>query len=136
MLQQILRDMYVDPEILDELSDDQKHVLFCKMREEQLRRWRCWEDELQAQECMIPYLKKPSVKNVRFFCDSESNDIVNVIIDPDPVQVMKADGKNLCDASPATREEIDKDGQPNVQSKNEQEQKKLKDDRVTIHFHL
>ncbi|XP_060522908.1 SH2 domain-containing protein 4A-like [Cylas formicarius] len=63
MLQQILRDMYVDPEILAELDEQQKQTLFCKMREEQVRRWQEWNQKLGDQQPRIVSGKK---KNVSF----------------------------------------------------------------------
>lgn len=49
MLQQILQDMYIDPDVLDALNEDQKKTLFLKMRQEQVRRWREREEKLERE---------------------------------------------------------------------------------------
>lgn len=49
MLQQILKEMYIDPDVLEALNEDQKKTLFLKMRQEQVRRWQEREDKLESE---------------------------------------------------------------------------------------
>ena len=41
--------MWVDPDLLAELSAEQKEVLFHKIREEQVRRWVVHNEDLKAK---------------------------------------------------------------------------------------
>ncbi|CAF0868848.1 unnamed protein product [Didymodactylos carnosus] len=76
MLQQILRDLHVAPEIISGLPDEQKQLLFCKMREEQIRRWN--ERELQLEK--VSKLKTPKDgKQVKFMLGSDGNEWVWVM---------------------------------------------------------
>ncbi|XP_061660446.1 SH2 domain-containing protein 4A [Syngnathoides biaculeatus] len=78
MLQQILKDMYIDPDVLDALNEDQKKTLFLKMRQEQVRRWMEREEKLEREgERVKP--KKANSKNVSWLLGRDGDVAVIVI---------------------------------------------------------
>lgn len=82
MLRQILNDMYVDPEILSGLDEYQKQTLFCKMREEQIRRWRIREQQSDnGRPTATSTNKSKKKKNVSFREDDEG-ELWVIVIEP------------------------------------------------------
>ncbi|XP_038060099.1 SH2 domain-containing protein 4B-like [Patiria miniata] len=81
MLQQIIKDMYIDPEILAELSDEQREILFCKMREEQVRRWKISEAEHEKKMKKAKKKKKKDGKSVGWLLGADNNEWVWVMGD-------------------------------------------------------
>lgn len=105
MLRQILNDMYVDPEILSGLDEYQKQTLFCKMREEQIRRWRVREQENDSRAASASNKSTPNKKNknVSFREDDEGEPYV-VVIEPAIFTDSDSDDSDLSMKKPGHEE--------------------------------
>ncbi|XP_064874527.1 SH2 domain-containing protein 4A-like [Oncorhynchus nerka] len=91
MLAQILQEMWVDPEVLEALSEDQKRILFLKMREEQVRRWKEREekDERERRTREHARSKKGHSKSVHWLLGRDGDVSVSVIGEVDEFRSSK-----------------------------------------------
>ncbi|XP_052010301.1 SH2 domain-containing protein 4A-like [Xyrauchen texanus] len=91
MLQQILADMYIDPDVLEALNDEQKKILFFKMREEQVRRWN-EREEKEGKEGMKkekPQKKNGPCKSVSWLLGRDGDVHVGIIGESDELKSSK-----------------------------------------------
>ncbi|XP_041707473.2 mucin-2 isoform X1 [Coregonus clupeaformis] len=86
MLQQILKDMYIDPDVLEALNEDQKKTLFLKMREEQVRRWTEREEKDGDHR---PKSKTANSKKVSWLLGRDGDVAVMVIGEVDELKTSK-----------------------------------------------
>lgn len=91
MLAKILEDMWVEPEVLEALSEDQKRILFLKMREEQVRRWREREEkeEREGRDKNNTRPKKAYSKHVTWLLGRNGDVSVSVIGEVDEFRSSK-----------------------------------------------
>lgn len=88
-MQQILKDMYIDPDVLDALNEEQKKTLFLKMRQEQVRRWKEREEKLEREESHKPKPKTAHSKNVSWLLGRDGDVQVMVIGEMDEFKASK-----------------------------------------------
>ncbi|KAM9462713.1 SH2 domain-containing protein 4B [Clarias gariepinus] len=67
MMQQILQDMYIEPDLLRELNEEQKQILFYKIREEQVRRW----NERESRDPSLNVRKKSDRRGIHWLLGSD-----------------------------------------------------------------
>ncbi|KAM6999667.1 uncharacterized protein LKV04_004639 isoform 2-T2 [Tautogolabrus adspersus] len=91
MLAKILEDMWVEPEVLEALNEEQKRILFLKMREEQVRRWREREerDESEGRDKDNTRSKKAFNKHVSWLLGRDGDVSISVIGEVDEFRSSK-----------------------------------------------
>ncbi|XP_077466346.1 uncharacterized protein LOC144082799 [Stigmatopora argus] len=88
MLAKILEEMWVEPEVLEALSEEQKRILFLKMREEQVRRWREREEQ-EEEDITRSRPKKATSKHVSWLLGRDGDVCVRVIGETDEFSSSK-----------------------------------------------
>ncbi|XP_074004101.1 SH2 domain-containing protein 4A [Numenius arquata] len=99
MLKQILSDMYIDPDLLAELSEEQKQILFFKMRQEQIRRWEEREAAADKASAKKPLPRKANGKSVTWKLGAD-NDVWVWVMGEHPSDKSYAD---ICEEIQAQR---------------------------------
>ncbi|XP_030224862.1 SH2 domain-containing protein 4A [Gadus morhua] len=93
MLAKILELMWVEPEVLEALSEEQKRILFFKMREEQVRRWTEREGRGETEDNKDNHdhggPKKASTKHVTWLLGRDGDVRVSVIGEEDEFRSSK-----------------------------------------------
>ncbi|XP_035290052.1 uncharacterized protein zgc:100829 [Anguilla anguilla] len=91
MLQQILKDMYIDPDVLEALNEEQKKTLFLKMRQEQVRRWKEREEKMDREGGLggRPKPRKAHCKSVSWLLGRDGDVHVCVIGEVDEFKASK-----------------------------------------------
>lgn len=90
MLAKILEDMWVDPEVLEALGEEQKRILFLKMREEQIRRWTEREEREEREgKDGSNRPKKADNKHVKWLLGRDGDVSVSVIGEMDEFRSSK-----------------------------------------------
>ncbi|KAK7576558.1 hypothetical protein V9T40_012844 [Parthenolecanium corni] len=89
MLEQVLKEMYIDPELLEALDEDDKETLLCLMKSEQIKRraqqiqkWKEWdaEEALKIDTNKLPYRpQKKGGKSVKWLLDDSGEVVVDEI---------------------------------------------------------
>lgn len=84
MFEQMVKEMHIPPEILVQLTDEQRDVLHYEIRQEQIRRYNDWQKtadsgSLKASKRKSKFHKKKKEKRVTFFEGPDGNVMVNKI---------------------------------------------------------
>lgn len=86
ILSEILTTGHVDEELLAALDDDQKQLLFCQMRSEQVRKWEAAEADFEKTG---PMNRKQKKKGLRWLTGVDGEVWVWVMGDHEKVSFLK-----------------------------------------------